>query len=138
MSFSFLGALASLLPGYINGQRMANQDNWNDLNQYNQVQQGQQANMYTAATWNDRLNMYHNAATNSGLSLMNNGMQTLANYYHFPGLLNTQMVNDYYAPYMADLNNQMQMLASNTMMQNPLMFWGNNRPQQQMPSQIGG
>ena len=38
-----------MLPGYMNGYRMAIQDNWNDLNQYNQVQSGQLQNLWTEA-----------------------------------------------------------------------------------------
>lgn len=41
-----------LLPGYIQGERMAVQDNWNDLNQYNQVQRGQIQNAYDEAVFN--------------------------------------------------------------------------------------
>lgn len=55
MSFSFLGGLAGLLPGYLQGQRMAVNDNWNDLMKYNQAQAGQLQNAFTEATWQPRL-----------------------------------------------------------------------------------
>lgn len=51
MSFSFLGGLAGLLPGYLQGQRMAVNDNWNDLMKYNQAQAGQLQNAFTEATF---------------------------------------------------------------------------------------
>lgn len=76
MSFSFLGSLASLLPGYLQGQRQANQDNWQDLMNYNQVQRGQLSNLWTLATWQPNLNMtYENA--------LSNNLQTWSNVLDF-------------------------------------------------------
>ena len=72
MSFSFLGGLASLLPGYFQGQRMANQDNWQDLMNYNNVQAGQQANAFTEATWQPRLNMMRNSWMDSTFNTLGN------------------------------------------------------------------
>lgn len=69
MSFSFLGSLAGLLPGYLQGQRMANQDNWQDLMNYNQAQQGQLSNAFTSATWQPRLDMYRDSAVKSNLDM---------------------------------------------------------------------
>ena len=49
MAFNFFGALGAFsraLPGYVQGERMAVQDNWNDLNQYNKVQSGQIQNAW--------------------------------------------------------------------------------------------
>ena len=37
---SVVGALGSLLPGYMQGERQAVQDNWADLNYYNKAQAG--------------------------------------------------------------------------------------------------
>ena len=57
---SFLGALGAvgrLLPGYMQGERQAIQDNWNDLNQYNKVQAGQLQNMFDENVMPDRMNM---------------------------------------------------------------------------------
>ena len=54
---SFLGALGRLLPGYMQGERQAIQDNWNDLNQYNKVQAGQLQNMFDENVMQDRMNM---------------------------------------------------------------------------------
>lgn len=67
---SFLGALGSLgrlLPGYMQGERQAIQDNWNDLNQYNKVQAGQLQNMFDENAMRDRLNMMHDAAIERGI-----------------------------------------------------------------------
>lgn len=67
---SFLGGLfqsfGRLLPGYMQGERQAVQDNWNDLNQYNKVQAGQLQNMFDENAMRDRLQMLRdNAMTNN-------------------------------------------------------------------------
>ena len=58
---SFLGGLfqsfGRLLPGYMQGERQAVQDNWNDLNQYNKAQAGQLQNMFDENAMRDRLQM---------------------------------------------------------------------------------
>lgn len=100
MSLSFLGSLASLLPGYVQGQRTANQDNWQDLMNYNQVQSGQLSNAFTEATWQPRLDMFQNEWMNSSLNTYGNladarikeimrpyqEMQAAAYTYHAPQL----------------------------------------------------
>ena len=57
---NLFGAIATglgrMLPGYLNGYRMAIQDNWNDLNQYNKVQQGQIQNAWSEAAFNPSYN----------------------------------------------------------------------------------
>ena len=67
---SFLGGLfqsfGRLLPGYMQGERQAIQDNWNDLNQYNKAQAGQLQNMFDENAMRDRLQMLRdNAMTNN-------------------------------------------------------------------------
>lgn len=66
---SFLGALGAvgrLLPGYMQGERQAIQDNWNDLNQYNKAQAGQLQNMFDENAMRDRLQILNdNAMTNN-------------------------------------------------------------------------
>ena len=63
---SFLGGLfqsfGRLLPGYMQGERQAVQDNWNDLNQYNKVQAGQLQNMFDENVMRPRMNMVEDAA----------------------------------------------------------------------------
>lgn len=68
MSFlGALGAVGKLLPGYMQGERQAIQDNWNDLNQYNKAQAGQLQNMFDENAMRDRLNMMHDAAIERGI-----------------------------------------------------------------------
>lgn len=62
---SFLGALGAvgrLLPGYMQGERQAVQDNWNDLNQYNKVQAGQLQNMFDENVMRPRMQMVWDTA----------------------------------------------------------------------------
>lgn len=54
---NFLGALSSLLPGYIQGRRQAIADNWQDLQNYNNIQAGQLSNAFTEAAWQPRFDM---------------------------------------------------------------------------------
>ncbi len=50
-----LSALGRLLPGYLEGERLAMSDNWRDANQYNQVLTGQMQNDLSAATYADKV-----------------------------------------------------------------------------------
>lgn len=54
--FGALGALGRFLPGYINGREQAISANWNDMNQYNQVQNGQLQNAWTELNFPLRYN----------------------------------------------------------------------------------
>lgn len=49
--FGALGALGRFLPGYIQGREQAISSNWNDMNQYNQVQAGQLTNAFHELTF---------------------------------------------------------------------------------------
>lgn len=126
MSFSFLGGLASLLPNYIQGQRMANQDNWQDLMNYNNVQAGQMSNAFTEATWQPRLNMAWNSAANSAFNVMNNGMQTATNYAAWPWALMNAQAQSMYAPWTAPMIPQMQMAEWANSMKNQANIGGGN------------
>ena len=59
---SFLGALGSMLPGYIKGRQQAISDNWNDLFSYNKAQAGQLQNMFDENAMRDRLQMMRDNA----------------------------------------------------------------------------
>lgn len=68
MGFNFLGALGQIgryLPGYIDGRERAIQANWNDLNQFNQVQAGQMNNAFAADTFSDRVSGIQSQARNA-------------------------------------------------------------------------
>ena len=66
---SFLGALGAvgrLLPGYMQGERQAIQDNWNDLKNYNAAQAGQLQNMFDENAMKHRLNILQDRAIEEG------------------------------------------------------------------------
>lgn len=114
MSFSFLGGLAGLLPGYLNGQRMAVRDNWQDLMNYNQTQAGQLSNMFTEATWQPRIDRFTDDALNSRINLMGNFMDLGAKWYSWPGQLGNAQVYSMYDPWsnMMAYNNAFRMQPS--------------------------
>ena len=135
MSFSFLGGLASLLPGYIQGQRMANQDNWQDLMNYNKVQQGQQSNAFTEATWTPRVGMMWDQLMNSNMGVFNNTLTSAVNYAGFPEQLYNAQARSMYAPWTSQMVplSQLQMWNNYSQMrQNP---WAQGA--QQVPTAIG-
>lgn len=77
---SIFSAVGRALPGYVEGERMAMEDNWRDLNEYNRVQAGQLENAWNVATWtprltNVRLNTENNAI-NRERNLMQMGLDT--------------------------------------------------------------
>lgn len=84
--FGAIGALGRLLPGYMQGERQAIQDNWQDLQNYNQAQQDQIQNAFSEATFEPAVQMY-------GLSLQDamnkselGSMQTALQRFAFPGM----------------------------------------------------
>lgn len=88
---------------YIQGRENAIQANWNDLNQYNAVQAAQQANLYNALTFDNRL-------TQSDYDTQIRGSQ--ANTAYYDDLLNAATLNDRAAQ--SRYNTQLQQAAANT------------------------
>lgn len=62
--------IPDLFTPYLNGMRLANQDNWNDLQQYNQVQQQQLRNAEAMATFSPRVNREYEATDRAALENM--------------------------------------------------------------------
>lgn len=83
---SLFSAVGRALPGWIDGERLANEDNWRDLSNYNQVQAGQFDNAWTEATWPYRLDNVRMNRDNNALGLVNNQMTTALNATMYPGL----------------------------------------------------
>lgn len=79
-----LGQIARLLPGYVQGERQATTDNWNDLNQYNQVWNGQMANALNEATFPAQVNTMLANAANAQLQSRQGGLNFLQNLMTFP------------------------------------------------------
>lgn len=108
MSFSFLGSLASLLPGYIQGQRLANQDNWQDLMNYNQAQQGQLSNAFTEGTWQQRLDQFRDSTVNSNLNMLGNMMDFRTKWLYQPYQEQQAQAWSIYGPWLAPIGPQSQ------------------------------
>lgn len=105
---SLFGAIGRLLPGYIQGERMAVQDNWNDLNQYNQVQQGQLANAFTEATFHPAVNIFNDRAMLSRLGALSAGMDYRRRAENYPMELQTAAAQAAWNPYLANLYGAVQ------------------------------
>lgn len=97
----FFSSVGQLLPGYLEGQRQAVEDNWNDLNQYNQVQEGQLENLFNEQTMDDRLSMMADAAENSYMGYLNNVMMLDLNQAYQPGRLVNAANYSTYSPYIS-------------------------------------
>lgn len=125
---SLLGAMASLLPNYIQGRQHAIRDNWQDLKNYNDVQAGQFANAFTEETWWPRVQMFYDQSARSGLGVLNDAMATGVRSAWFPTQVYQGAVSGMYAPYLAHQNYMGQMIANDWLMRN----WNNpaaNQPQ---------
>lgn len=104
---NLFAAIGRALPGFVEGERMTVQDNWNDLNQYNKVQAGQLENAFTEQTFNPRMQIVYDAARNSGLGVLNNRMTTAQNWILHPALMARNYYASLYAPQNAQLEQQM-------------------------------
>lgn len=122
--WNFLGAIASLLPGYMQGRRQAIQDNWTDLSNYNQVQAGQLANAFTEGTWDYNMARARDAATNSGFQTWNNMRNLQVNEAYFPKMLTEGQIASWYAPYTAQYDQQNKLLAQMLIQRNPMLGFG--------------
>lgn len=122
MSFSFLGALANLMPGYIQGRRQAVQDNWQDLKNYNDIQAGQQANAFTEATWQPRLDMFFDNANLNNLRLRRGIMDYNIARTYYPGQLDQGWMYSQNAGLNQYWQNQMQNQAIQQMLGNRNLF----------------
>ncbi len=119
--FGAIGALGRLLPGYVQGERQAVEDNWRDLNQYNQVQRGQIQNAFSEATFEPAVQMY-------GLSLQDalnktelGSMQAALQRFAFPGMAQGTVNMGEIMPYIMPA--QAANLYQQALM--PLMMYGN-------------
>lgn len=84
---SLFSAIGRLLPGFVEGERLAVKDNWDDLKNYNDVQAGQLDNAWTEATWNPRLaNVWYNALNNA-LAVNESWRNDAVAWQEFPGLM---------------------------------------------------
>lgn len=110
---SFLGGLfqsfGRLLPGYMQGERQAIQDNWNDLNQYNKVQAGQLQNMFDENVMPDRMQMAKDNAIINNFQRHAAGLDLGYKYMQWPLAAWQIGQQTAWAPVMGDLRHQMAM-----------------------------
>ena len=81
----FFSSVGQLLPGYLEGQRQAVEDNWNDLNQLNKVLSGQTENAFDLETFDERARMMRDAAERSYYNTLNDAMTLRTNVAFQPG-----------------------------------------------------
>lgn len=101
MAFDFgslFTALGRALPGFVEGERLANQDNWKDLENYNNVQRGQLENAWTEATWDPRLYNTWAQAANNDIMLQASGMELANRLAAQPGQQTRNWLYSDYAP----------------------------------------
>lgn len=116
---NFLGAISSLLPGYVQGRRQAIADNWQDLQNYNNIQQGQLANAFTEATWQPRLDMFADNANLNNLRLRRGLDEYDIWRTYYPGMIDQGWMWSNNAGWNQYLQNLMQNKASNMMLNMP-------------------
>lgn len=89
---SLMTAMARALPGYIQGERLAVEDNWRDLNQYNQAQAGQLNNAFTEATFPYAITNARNNAAANEMALARSARNLTLDMATFPGMMDTASV----------------------------------------------
>lgn len=132
---SFIGSMARILPGYVEGFRNAVADNWNDLKSNNAVQEGQINNLFNMATFGndvDRSNYNTEIARLNHLRGVGDTGLYLAQY---PGMLADRMAYSAFAPLNSYYRNANSFLESQWLMRslllgnyNPGMFGGGATP----------
>ena len=133
--FGALGALGRILPGYVEGQRQAVQDNWTDLNQYNQVQHGQLSNAFDEAIFNPRVSSSYDAAENSRMGVLQNDANLQLQQAMFPGMLQSAHLQSLYQPSLTAMQNTGQLGYLMRLIQQLYGGGGQQMPMQQMPMQ---
>lgn len=131
MAFNFLGGLSSLLPGYVEGREKAIRSNFQDMNDYNQVQQGQVSNLYDIATFRNNVERDNIQTELADLSADRNFADMVLYWMGFPGQIAQQQSFSMAAPYLFPTMYGSQLNQYRYLSQNPTMG-------ARMPSAIGG
>ena len=124
---SLFVALGRALPGYVEGQRQAIQDNWQDLTNYNSVQAGQLSNIFDEQTLPTRIYNAKLTAPANTLQLLESARNHAINNAAYQGNLDLARL------YSETAYGQGERLLRNggTMMQGANGGWNFNMPQQQ-------
>lgn len=136
---NFLGAIASLFPGYIQGRRQAIADNWQDLQNFNNIQQGQISNAFLEDTFQPRLDMAYNNARRDAMNTLVSGGNTALYFAGLPGAYYDAQIKNAYTPALSNANYSAQLQAYNQWAKNPGLLLQKMAGQNPLPSsQIGG
>lgn len=119
---SLLGAVSRVLPGYMEGERQAVRDNWQDLQNYNNVQMGQLGNLFLEGTMPQRFQMFNDQANRSGMTVLNDLYNLGIQRAWAPARMYEGMAASMYAPYTAPLNARAQLQALMMGFNNPAIF----------------
>lgn len=98
MGFGWLGGLMSLMPGYLDGQRQANKDNWDDLKNFNNVQAGQIKNAFDEVTFEPRVGMEELGFENGKLNLWDHSLRSAVDTAWLPSHLADANTHAQFAP----------------------------------------
>lgn len=121
---SLLGAVSRVLPGYMEGERQAVRDNWQDLQNYNNVQMGQLGNLFLEGTMPQRFQMFNDQAYRSSLQSIVDSINTAIQFYGAPGQMYGAATQSRNAPVLEPLSSQAQYNAYMTALRNPMAFFG--------------
>ena len=117
----FFSSLGQLLPGYTEGRQEAIEDNWNDMNQFNQVLAGQTENAFNLETFDERARMMRDAAERSYYGALNDAMTLQLNQAYQPMRMTYATMASRYAPETAAFINDAQRNQADWISQ----YWGN-------------
>ena len=112
---SVVGALGSLLPGYMQGERQAVQDN---------CQAGQLQNMYDERVMNDRINMAHDNALMQSNVRANSDLNLFNNYLYEPYTIRRAQWDTAYADQLNNARIGLTLTGANMAMSNPMTLLG--------------
>lgn len=137
MAFNFSG-LAALLPGYMEGYEKAVRSNYQDMKDYNQVDEGQKNNLYLAGTMRNRIaNSNYQTAINQ-LTAERAALDQGQYMASLPGMMAYRQAFSDFAPTLSEMQYLMQLRQANMLFQNPwLAFGGNFANAGRVPSTIG-
>ena len=130
MAFNFLGGLSSLLPGYVEGREKAIRSNFQDMKDYNQVQQGQVSNLYDIATFSNNVERDNIQTELANLTADRNFADMVLYWMGFPGQMAQQQAFSMSAPFLFPMMYGGQINQYRHLLQNPALG-------ARMPSVIG-
>lgn len=132
---AIVNGIGRALPNYTQGYRTAIQDNWNDLKNYNDIQQGQISNAFLEDTFPLAYNMYADRANNSRLGAMLNTANYLADVPTWNGRIQAGSILGANYPRLMEgaIANMFNNWDTNNMMRSQIMNGGFTMPNVQYP-----